>query len=85
MHTTTPVDYEFAESRKRKLEPQSVRTTAPPVRPAHGGDNQVMTVKPQTATNLRPGVTNAGTENITKNVWGPMFQNREHFVDLHIC
>lgn len=75
MHTTTPVEYEFTDDRKRKLEPPSVKT-APPVKLAHG---------PEGRRNTEEATCTNQMDNTQKNAWGPIFQNREHFVDLHVC
>lgn len=59
----------------RKLEPPSVKT-APPVKLAHG---------PEGRRNTEEATCTNQMDNTQKNAWGPIFQNREHFVDLHVC
>lgn len=33
----------------------------------------------------KSGGQNGGSTKDKKDVWGPIYQNRQHFIDMHIC
>ena len=33
----------------------------------------------------KSGSQNGGSTKDKKDVWGPIYQNRQHFIDMHIC